>query len=172
MMFLAQCRSNELDRFVGAARQNGATCVESFAAVDGEDALLILEGTREIKNQPSIAPVTQLFGGGSVGGSGGDHLFKVGIWVPPASRAEFLDWYESEHLPILLECPTWNGCRFVEKQVPDGHQFYALHQLESPSALDSEERRRSRSTPWFMHLKQNPWFDESFTRQLYTRVGT
>jgi hypothetical protein len=38
---------------------------------------------------------------------------------------EFLDWYRNEHLPILLECPTWNGCRFVESPVLEGHQFYA-----------------------------------------------
>jgi hypothetical protein len=170
MIFLAECTSNEMDGLVRLGRQYAATSVETFSADDRQDALIILEGTRKIE-QPSIAHVTQLFGGGKIGTDGGDHLYKVSIWVPAVSRAEFLDWYESEHLPILLECPTWNGCRFVEKQVHVGYQFYALHQLRAPSALDSEERRRSRATPWFIRLKQNPWFDEPFTRQLYKRLG-
>jgi hypothetical protein len=33
MMFLAQCRSNEVSDLVGVARQNGITSVEAFSAV-------------------------------------------------------------------------------------------------------------------------------------------
>jgi hypothetical protein len=32
MMFLAQCRSNEVNDLVGVARQNGITSVEAFSA--------------------------------------------------------------------------------------------------------------------------------------------
>jgi hypothetical protein len=170
MMFMAACPKAQMDRLAALARQCGARDVEMFSAVGGEAGLAIFNGNSEI-DDPSVAPMTQLFGGGRVGSEGGGHLFKVDIWVPAASRAELLDWYASEHLPILLECPTWDGCRFVEKEVRDGHQFYALHQLADPRALESEERRRSRATPWFMRLKRYPWFDEAFTRALYVRDG-
>jgi hypothetical protein len=170
MMFMAACPKAQMDRLAALARQCGARDVEMFSAVGGEAGLAIFNGNSEI-DDPSVAPITQLFGGGRVGSEGGGHLFKVGIWVPAALRTEFLDWYASEHLPILLECPTWDGCRFVEKEVGDGHQFYALHQLADPRALESEERRRSRVTPWFMRLKRYPWFDEAFTRALYVRDG-
>ncbi len=74
-----------------------------------------------------------------------------------------------EHLPILLECPVWDGCRFVEQKIDKGCQFYAMHQLADKAALDSAERKRSRSTPWFKRLSVHPWFDGAFTRTLCKR---
>ena len=87
----------------------------------------------------------------------------------PDFREEFVAWYMIEHMPILLECPQWDGCRFVETSVTNGCQFYSLHQLNDRAALDSAERKRSRSTPWFKRLAQNDWFDGAFTRTLYRR---
>jgi hypothetical protein len=166
MMFLSECAKSEIDDLTILMRREGATSVEMFTAEGTDDALMIVHGTREIDHS-SIVRIKLLFSSGKVGPNGGHYLFRVGIWVPAAARAEFLDWYRNEHLPILLECPTWNGCRFVESTVSEAHQFYALHHLEDPCALESEQRRRSRATPWFMRLKQHAWFDEKFTRQLY-----
>jgi hypothetical protein len=115
-------------------------------------------------------PVKLLFDGGTHGPRAGPWLFKVGLSVPAEQRDEFLDWYEHEHLPLLLECPTWDGCRFVEAAAVSGCQFFALHQLGSRAALDSPQRARSRATPWFWRLKRFGWFDEAFTRTLYERV--
>ena len=111
-----------------------------------------------------------LFTGGRYGGQAGDWLFHVGLWTPDALRDEFLAWYKMEHLPILLECPTWEGCRFVEHKVEKGCQFYALHQLSDRTALDSTARSRSRSTAWFKRLSANEWFDGAFTRTLCRRL--
>ena len=86
-------------------------------------------------------------------------------------RDEFLAWYETEHLPLLLECPVWDGCRFVEEAVQKGCQFHALHQFTDKRALDSEQRKRSRSTPWFNRLARNDWFDGEFKRTLYRRAS-
>ena len=104
------------------------------------------------------------------GRTGGDWLFHVGLWTPPDFREELLAWYRHEHLPILLECPLWDGCRFVEQKTDKGCQFYALHQLADKAALDSAERKRSRSTPWFTRLSVHPWFDGAFTRTLCKRL--
>jgi hypothetical protein len=111
-----------------------------------------------------------LFSGGRFGAAGGDWLFFVGLWTPPDWRDEFLAWYRGEHLPMLLECPVWDGCRFTEQSVEAGCQFHALHQFSDRAALDSEHRRRSRSTHWFARLSRNPWFDGGFTRTLYRRL--
>ena len=165
-MFLAETTKSEIDALAMLMPRSRATNVEMFAAEDSEKAVIILDGDPQIEHL-LLVPVDLLFNGGKVGLNRGRYLFMVGIWVPAVDRAEFLDWYRNEHLPILLECPTWNGCRFVERAVPEGCQFDALHQLEYRSALQSEERRRSRATPWFMRLKRHPWFDEPFTRQLY-----
>lgn len=169
MLSFAECAANELGQFADLAQNSGAASVELYTGADSDQSLVIIESAREIGDN-SVFPVRELFSGGSFGTAGGNHLFKVGLWVPAESRAEFLAWYESEHLPILLECADWTGCRFIEKPVEEGHQFYALHQLGNVSALDSQERQRSRATPWFMRLKQHPWFDGAFTRQLYNRA--
>jgi hypothetical protein len=46
-----------------------------------------------------------------------------------------------------------------------------LHRLASRSALASEARERSRSTPWFRRLAKNAWFDEAFERVLCKRIS-
>lgn len=143
---------------------------------NGEEIFIEHDGTRTLMigaNAHSAQDdglVTLLFASGRFGPIGGDWLFHVGLWTPAEFRDEFLAWYEIEHLPILLECPSWEGCRFVEQAVRNGYQFYALHQLADASALDSEQRKVSRSTPWFERLKANDWFDERFVRTLYRRV--
>lgn len=170
MMRLADCATNELASLAAAVRQDGAKDVEAFAAADSSEGLLIFKGDVRSDRGLGTVIVSELFGGGRTGGNGGPYLFKVGLWVPSSSRAELVDWYKSEHLPILMECATWGGCRFVEAPAADGHQFFALHQLDDAAALESDERKRSRATPWFKRLKQHAWFDEAFTRDLYIRT--
>ena len=96
-------------------------------------------------------------------------MFVVGLPVPKDFRDEFLSWYKDEHLPILLEAPGWDGCRFVEEKGKTGLLFHALHQLSDRRRFDSDARKRSRSTPWFQRLSQNSWFDKGFVRALYAR---
>ena len=149
-----------------------ATNAETYVRDDGRGSLIVCAG-----NDPRAAGVSGakqmslLFTGGHYGREGGDWLFHVGLWAPEDFRVEFLAWYELEHLPILLECPIWDGCRFVEQKVERGCQFYAMHQLADRRALDSAERKRSRATPWFKRLSVHPWFDGAFTRTLCRRAS-
>jgi len=110
------------------------------------------------------------FTGGRYGADAGSWLFYVGLWTPDDYRDEFLAWYKLEHLPILLESPLWDGCRFVEEKTDRGAQFYALHQLADRTALDSAERRHSRATHWFRRLSTQTWFDGAFKRTLCRRM--
>ena len=113
---------------------------------------------------------TLLFTGGVYAAKAGPYLFRVGMWTPEEDRDDFLAWYETDHLPILLENPIWDGCRFIEVAAESGCQFYVLHQMQDPAALRSNERARSRNTDWFHRLKEKEWFDEPFTRTLYRRI--
>jgi len=104
---------------VALIRRDVAGCAadaESFLRDDSKGSLVVC-GNDSAK--PSGAPVVKmlqlLFTGGHYGREGGDWLFYVGLWTPKALREEFLAWYKMEHLPILLECPLWEGCRFVEQ---------------------------------------------------------
>lgn len=143
---------------------------EAYVRVDGAGALLLYADAPPARSTGIAIPVEMLFARGTCGPQAGDHLFRVGLQVPREQRDEFLAWYETEHLPILLGCAQWKGCRFVEAKRDDGCQFFALHQLASPAALDSPERQASRATPWFRRLAQQAWFDAPFTRVLYRRI--
>jgi hypothetical protein len=121
------------------------------------------EGVQEMRG-------TTLFTGGSYGPEAGSWVFLVGVWTPEDWREEFCAWYKCEHGPILLECPEWQGFRFVQVPSTSGCQFYVLHRLSDRAALDSEHRKRSRRTPWFKRLATNEWFDEPFERVLSRRV--
>ena len=156
----------ELHRYA----QNYGGEAEIFLCDDGKRALVLCNGPVAAGNSQA-KNVKKLFDGGRFGKSGGDWLFCVALWTPDDYRDEFLAWYQTEHLPILLECPAWDGCRFLEEMVSDGCQFYALHQLSDKKALDSQERKRSRSTPWFKRLARNAWFDAAFQRTLYRRFS-
>lgn len=134
-------------------------------------------GALAVTGDESFAPkgferhrIKVLFTGGRYGPSAGSYLFHVALWTPDDYRTEFLAWYEVEHLPMLLEASGWDGCRFVEEDVDKGFLFHALHQLSDRKALDSEQRKHSRATPWFRRLSANPWFDVGFKRSLYRRI--
>jgi hypothetical protein len=156
-----------------ALRDQGAACIggaEIFVRDDGKGGAVICGGGTP-GGAPDEKQLEVLFAGGRFGKQGGDWLFCVGLWTPPDFRDEFLAWYRMEHLPILLECPAWDGCRFTEQKVEKGSQFYAMHQLADKAALDSDERRRSRATPWFLRLAKHEWFDGAFVRVLYKRLN-
>lgn len=157
---------------VADLRRRSAGCpqAEIFVRDGGESAVVIADGA-EPSTLPTAKRFEPLFNGGRFGSVGGPWLFHVGIWTPGDYRDEFLAWYQTEHLPLLLECPVWDGCRFAEEAVPDGCQFHAIHQFSDTKALDSEQRKRSRSTPWFYRLARNDWFDSGFKRTLYQRAS-
>ncbi len=146
---------------------------EIFLRDDGKGAIVLCDGISAPGDSGNVKTKTvrNIFDSGRIGKDGGDWLFCVGLWTPQEFREEFLAWYRVEHLPMLLECPVWDGCRFVEEAVAKGCQFYALHQLSDKKGLESAERKRSRSTPWFIRLAKNGWFDGAFTRTLYRRLA-
>jgi len=166
-MVLVELDSSAVD----ALQANGAhTRPEAFAQIEGLGALLLYSCAAPARSAGITIHTEMLFARGRYGRRAGSHLFRVGLRVPWDFRDEFLAWYEIEHLPILLQCAQWDGCRFVEAASSESCQFYALHQLKSPDALDSPQRKASRSTPWFRRLAQHVWFDAPFTRVLYRRV--
>jgi hypothetical protein len=142
--------------------------IESFQKDDDAAKRLLLGNGATTPDRAEDATI--LFTGGTFGPNAGRFLFRVGMWTPDADRDDFLAWYEDDHLSVLLEHPAWDGCRFIETAADYGCQFYVLHQMQDPVALDSDERRRSRDTPWFHRLKKKDWFDDAFVRALYQRT--
>ncbi len=144
--------------------------IEWYSREDGDGLLAITDGHTVDAPSGKTHPVTPLFSRGKHGAAAGPHLFYLALRVPEDYRNEFLAWYESEHLPMLLEAKGWDGCRFVEEAVENGLLFHALHQLQDLRVLESPERKRSRATPWFERLAKNTWFDSGFVRAIYRRI--
>ncbi|MBM3523304.1 MAG: hypothetical protein FJX57_10135 [Alphaproteobacteria bacterium] len=152
------------------ARAAAGSAAEAFLREDGQGAFLLCE-TGTAPAGVIDKRVEILFAGGRSGLSAGPWVFCVGLWVPEEYAVEFRAWYRHEHVPILLECPQWNGFRFVEQEAGRGRQYYALHWLAERAALDSEYRKISRATPWFRRFARHDWFDGAFVRVLGRRAA-
>lgn len=156
-------------------RQRTERCgrgTEAFLSEDGPGGLVLCHAKACRVGKGTILHRVDLqLSEGKVGRKGGRYLLFVGARVPSDYRVEFAAWYEKDHLPLLMECPTWDGCRIVEEPVKDGVQFYSFHQVSDPAAFESEQRRQARDTPWFHRLKAHDWFDEGFSRGHYRRLG-
>jgi hypothetical protein len=98
-------------------------------------------------------------------------LYAVCFNIPPEGRADFDAWYETEHIPLLMECSDWLMVRrmHVTDGVPETYTHMALHYLADANALHSPEREKARNTPWRARLAKNDWFKASYT--VFDRVG-
>ena len=101
-----------------------------------------------------------------------DYLSAVAFSVPEAGRAEFDDWYEDEHIPLLMRSADWlriRRCRVLSGE-PEPWTDLALHELRGPAAMDSEQRAAARAAPKRTALGERPWFASS-GRWLYRCIA-
>lgn len=108
-----------------------------------------------------------------------DTPFLYAVWFNvPADRAnDFNDWYEREHIPMLMRAPDWRMVRRFEitDGEPETWTHLALHYLASKDALQSPEREAARKTPWRDKLAAESWFKGSysvFERHEKRHIGT
>lgn len=99
------------------------------------------------------------------------YLYAVFFTVPADREEAFNAWYVEEHVPLLLNCEQWLGCR--RYRVVDGHPatftHMALHHLHDLSALESPAREAARATPWRAKLAAEPWFKGQYA--IFSRHG-
>lgn len=102
----------------------------------------------------------------------GDYLSVNAFDVPDDRVAAFDDWYESEHVPRLLEAADWLRVRRFVITDGDGPRWthLALHELASAGVMDSPERRHARTGPKRDAFVNLPWFTAS-GRWLYRLVS-
>ena len=94
--------------------------------------------------------------------------YPVFFAVPPEGEHDFDNWYDDEHMNILLGCKAWLGCRRFRLlgSHPQGWTHMALHDLADISAIASPERDAARATAWRERLSANAWFKGDY-RVLY-----
>jgi hypothetical protein len=99
-------------------------------------------------------------------------LYAVAFNIPNEAQAEFDAWYETEHVPLLLECKDWLMVRSlrVADGVPEKYTHLALHYLADARALQAPERDAARKTDWRNRLAKNVWFKANYT--VFDRLGS
>lgn len=87
-------------------------------------------------------------------------LLCVFFSVPMERRAAFENWYDNEHIPLLLECPDWLMARRFDIVAwdPEPYSHMILNYLNSESALESKEFGQSEETPRRRSLAEEAWF--------------
>ena len=80
--------------------------------------------------------------------------------LPDEAVEEFVDWYRTEHTPMVLASPLWRMVRHMQIVDADPNPFthMFLHYIESEDALKSDELEAARATEWRNRLAQNDWF--------------
>jgi len=98
-------------------------------------------------------------------------LYAVSFTVPAEATADFDDWYEQDHVPLLMKEPKWLMVRRmrIADGVPETYTHLALHYLADADALQSPARDAARASPWRARLAKEPWFKGSYT--VFSRHG-
>ena len=93
-------------------------------------------------------------------GRNADVLLAVFFAVPSGRQAEFLDWYQTEHAPLLIECPGWLMARTMEviDHNPDPFTHMILHYHEHAEVRRSPEAARAHDTEWRKRLVAENWY--------------
>jgi len=92
-------------------------------------------------------------------------LYPVWFNVPVDRAKDFDDWYEQDHIPILLKCPDWRMVRrfSITDGEPETWTHLALHYLNNVEALESPERAEARRSPWRARLASETWFQGKYS---------
>ncbi|MCR4441666.1 MAG: hypothetical protein QHH10_05895 [Peptococcaceae bacterium] len=88
-----------------------------------------------------VNPGTQV----APGGAGG--LLLVGYNVGPEAEDEVNRWYETEHIPALLQVEGVLSARRY-RCVDGPHKYLAVYHLTAPEVCKSEMWRKAAETPW------------------------
>jgi len=91
-------------------------------------------------------------------------LMVVAFSVPEDAAAEFDDWYDTEHVPLLMQAPGWlrvRRYRTLPGAAGPAWTHLALHEVADAQAFDAPERERARTTAWRDSLAAQPWFGGS-----------
>lgn len=79
----------------------------------------------------------------------------------PADRTEAVaDWYDQEHIMLLMRADGWLRARRFNVVDYTGKRWTSLafHELRDVSVMASEERKIARGTPWRAELEREAWF--------------
>ncbi len=91
-------------------------------------------------------------------------LYTVQVDVDAEVEAEWNDWYDTVHVPEMVECPGWiSGSRYVTED-ENGRHYISVYMLDGPDALTTDEFQARRG--W------GPFADRvTYSAKLYRPAG-
>lgn len=78
----------------------------------------------------------------------GQPQYQVVVGLTSRNQDALLDWYRSEHIPLLLQIPGWNRIRQYRLLEGAGERILTIHDIQHPAVCDSPLWRYATSTPW------------------------
>jgi hypothetical protein len=88
-------------------------------------------------------------------------LYTVIFSVADAWQAEFDEWYDVEHIPMIFECKDWSLTRRYRLDRASGYTHLAIHYIMDARAFDSPALKAARLAPWRAKFLQQSWFTGS-----------
>jgi hypothetical protein len=164
--------------FAAATRWVALQGEPAFAVVYDLDDLGVLDTSeyRRLKSEPSAETAYMLgnaraftryiceeIGDSGPSGTEPGYLSVVAFAVAAGDVEAFDDWYETEHVPTLLQADAWLRVRRLAVRSAEGGSWnrLALHELSALDAMWSSEREAARRTPKRAALAACPWFAQS-----------
>jgi hypothetical protein len=98
----------------------------------------------------------------------GKAIFLVYTDIDAKYDEEFNAWYNTEHLPELLEMPGFlDAARYVATK--GGPKYLAVYELTDADALQSKEFKENKITPWRRRMSPTV-IGKNFTRVLGQQI--
>ncbi len=80
-------------------------------------------------------------------------LFVVTMDIAPEAEGEFNDWYDTEHIPALVQVPgVLSGRRF--RALRGAPRYVAIYHLVGPDSYGSDVWCAADRTPWIQRLRR------------------
>jgi hypothetical protein len=71
-------------------------------------------------------------------------LLVVDVAVDPSVEQQWNNWYDTKHLPEIVDCPGFlSGARYRAEDEA-GPRYLTIYELSGPEALESDEFRNRR----------------------------
>lgn len=96
------------------------------------------------------------------------YLLWVQMDVPPGLDHEFNNWYNSEHIPMLMQVPGWMASTRYILIRGGAPKYMTIYELEGPWAVDRPEHEMTHRTEWYRRVR--PHF-ENFSSLLYEQIS-
>ncbi len=92
-------------------------------------------------------------------------VIPVFFAAPAEHWSELVEWYQTEHTPLLLECEDWLMTRHMEivDFNPHPYSHVMLHYVRSDAAMQSPVVACSRDTDEYKRFKATDWYDPHFS---------